>query len=89
MAKLGFIGVGLMGHGMAANLLAGGHEVVVVAHRNRTPVEDLVRRGAREAKAIADLPQGLEAIFICVATSDRTANAVLTSAPMPAPPIRR
>ena len=26
MAKLGFIGVGLMGHGMAANLLKGGHE---------------------------------------------------------------
>ena len=58
MAKLGFIGVGLMGHGMAANLLAGGHEVVVVAHRNRTPVEDLVRRGAREAKAIADAAAG-------------------------------
>ena len=81
MAKLGFIGVGLMGHGMAANLLAGGHEVVVVAHRNRTPVEDLVRRGAREAKAIADLPQGLEAIFICVATSDQVRAIVAALEP--------
>jgi 3-hydroxyisobutyrate dehydrogenase-like beta-hydroxyacid dehydrogenase len=71
VAKLGFIGVGLMGHGMAANLLKGGHDVAVIAHRNRAPVEDLVRRGAEEVKALGDLPRGREAVFICVATSDQ------------------
>ena len=76
MAKLGFVGVGLMGHGMAANLLEGGHQVAVIAHRNREPVEDLVRQGAEEVKSLADLPRGREAIFICVATSDQVASVV-------------
>lgn len=76
MAKLGFVGVGLMGHGMAANLLKGGHQVAVTAHRNRAPVEDLVRRGAEEVKALAELPHGREAIFICVATSDQVEAVV-------------
>ncbi|MDR7422209.1 MAG: NAD(P)-dependent oxidoreductase [Armatimonadota bacterium] len=49
MAKVAFFGLGLMGEPMAGHLIAGGHEVVVVAHRRRDPVERLVARGAREA----------------------------------------
>jgi 3-hydroxyisobutyrate dehydrogenase-like beta-hydroxyacid dehydrogenase len=85
VAKLGFVGVGLMGHGMAANLLKGGHQVAVTAHRNRAPVEDLVRRGAEEVKALAELPHGREAIFICVATSDQVEEVVKALEPALAP----
>jgi 3-hydroxyisobutyrate dehydrogenase-like beta-hydroxyacid dehydrogenase len=85
VAKLGFIGVGLMGHGMAANLLKGGHDVAVIAHRNRAPVEDLVRRGAEEVKALGDLPRGREAVFICVATSDQVKAVVKALEPSLAP----
>ena len=85
MAKLGFVGVGLMGHGMAANLLKGGHQVAVTAHRNRAPVEDLARRGAEEVKALAELPHGREAIFICVATSDQVEAVVKALEPALAP----
>jgi 3-hydroxyisobutyrate dehydrogenase-like beta-hydroxyacid dehydrogenase len=85
VAKLGFVGVGLMGHGMAANLLKGGHQVAVTAHRNRAPVEDLVRRGAEEVKALAELPHGREAIFICVATSDQVEAVVKALEPALAP----
>jgi len=81
VAKLGFIGVGLMGHGMAANLLKGGHDVAIVAHRNRTPVEDLVRRGAEEVKAVVDLPQDREAIFLCVTNSDQVRSVVTALEP--------
>jgi 3-hydroxyisobutyrate dehydrogenase-like beta-hydroxyacid dehydrogenase len=51
--KIGFIGLGQMGHGMASNLLQAGHEVTVY---NRSPgkAEDLVARGARQAASIAD-----------------------------------
>ncbi|MDH4051078.1 MAG: NAD(P)-binding domain-containing protein, partial [Rubrivivax sp.] len=38
---IGFIGVGLMGHGMAKNLVTKGHPLVVMGHRNRQPVEHL------------------------------------------------
>ncbi len=51
--KVGFIGVGLMGHGMAKNILEKGHPLTVMGHRNRKPVDDLVKRGAKEAKSPA------------------------------------
>ena len=46
---IGFIGVGLMGHGMAKNIVEKGYELHIMAHRNRAPVDDLIARGAKEA----------------------------------------
>ena len=40
--QIGLIGAGMMGQGMAANLLKHGHEVTVIAHRNRAPIEALI-----------------------------------------------
>lgn len=65
---VGLIGAGMMGHGMAANLLKHGHRVSVIAHRNRNPVDDLVARGAAEAKDLAEIAQA-EVILLCVTTS--------------------
>jgi 3-hydroxyisobutyrate dehydrogenase-like beta-hydroxyacid dehydrogenase len=65
---VGLIGAGMMGHGMAANLLRHGHQVTVIAHRNRAPVEDLVAKGAREAKSLPEIAQA-EVILLCVTTS--------------------
>ena len=50
---VGFVGVGLMGHGMAKNIVEKGYPLTVIAHRNRKPVEDLVSRGATEATGVA------------------------------------
>jgi 3-hydroxyisobutyrate dehydrogenase-like beta-hydroxyacid dehydrogenase len=52
--KIGFIGLGQMGRGMAANILKGGHEVQVF---NRTPGKagDLTRLGAQEVLTISAL----------------------------------
>jgi 3-hydroxyisobutyrate dehydrogenase-like beta-hydroxyacid dehydrogenase len=51
--KVGFIGLGQMGTGMAASLLRAGHEVTVY---NRTPgkAQGLVDQGARAAAEVAD-----------------------------------
>lgn len=65
---VGLIGAGMMGHGMAANLLKHGHEVAVIAHRNRAPVEDLVAKGASEARSLAEIAAA-EVILLCVTTS--------------------
>lgn len=65
---VGLIGAGMMGHGMAANLLKAGHRVSVIAHRNRAPVDDLVAKGAREAKTLAEIADA-EVILLCVTTS--------------------
>ena len=44
---VGFVGVGLMGWGMAKNAVEKGYPLRVIAHRKREAVDDLVARGAR------------------------------------------
>ena len=53
--RVGFVGVGLMGHGMAKNIVEKGHPLTVMAHRNREPIEDLKSRGAKEAATLHEL----------------------------------
>lgn len=67
--RVGFLGLGLMGHGMAKNLVDKGFPLTVLAHRNRKPVEDLVARGAVEAASLADLARGSDVVVICVTGS--------------------
>ncbi len=81
MAKIGFIGVGLMGHGMAASLMRAGHELTMIAHKNRAPVDDLVAKGAREATVLADLAKGQDAIFLCVTGSPQVESAIASIMP--------
>ena len=66
--KVGFIGLGHMGAGMAGNLLKAGHEVTVY-NRTRAKAEALVRRGAKEAATIADACRG-DAVFTMLANDD-------------------
>ncbi len=78
----GFIGAGLMGHGMAACLLAADHELTVLAHRNRAPVEDLLARGAREASSAAQLAgSGAQVIFLCLPNSEVVESVVAQMEP--------
>lgn len=73
---IGLIGAGMMGHGMAVNLLKHGHGVHVVAHRNRAPVEELVARGATEASDLAALARDCDIILLCVTTSGVVAETL-------------
>ena len=67
--RVGFIGVGLMGHGMAKNIVEKGYPLSVMGHRNRKPVTDLVKRGAKEAKSPAAMAKNSDVIFLCVTSS--------------------
>ena len=73
---IGFVGVGLMGHGMAKNLIEAGYRVTVVAHANRTPVEDLVARGAGEASTLDQLGAASSIIHICAPGSPEVETIV-------------
>ena len=64
--KIGFVGVGLMGHGMAKNIVEKGHPLTILGHKNRAPVEDLLKRGAVEARSARELAEKSEVIFLCV-----------------------
>ena len=67
--KVGFVGVGLMGHGMCKNLLEAGHAVTVIANRKRERIEDLKTRGATEVTDLMTLANESEVIFTCMPTT--------------------
>jgi 3-hydroxyisobutyrate dehydrogenase-like beta-hydroxyacid dehydrogenase len=72
--RIGFIGLGRMGVGMAANLVAAGHEVTVY---NRSPgkAQGLVEKSARAAAQIADACRG-EAVLTML-SDDAAVEAVV------------
>ena len=67
--RVGFIGLGLMGHGIAKNLIAKGFPLTVRIHRNRKPAEDILAAGAKEAKTNAELARASDIVILCVTGS--------------------
>ena len=67
--KVGFIGVGLMGHGMAKNIVEKGWPLTVLGHRKREAVEDLKSRGAARGVFAARARVGCDVVVICVTGS--------------------
>ena len=73
---IGFIGVGFMGHGMATNILKNGYSLIIKGNRNRTPIDDLVKKGAVEADSIATIVKSAEIIHLCLANSSQVENVL-------------
>jgi 3-hydroxyisobutyrate dehydrogenase len=73
---LGFIGLGIMGQGMAKNLLAAGFPVTVW---NRTPerLAPLVDAGAKSAKDPAEVARASEIVFTCVSDTPDVEEVLL------------
>ena len=64
--KVGLIGSGHMGYGMAKNLL-NNFEVYIIAHKNRKPIDKLKQIGAIEVDTYSDLcALNLDCLFLCV-----------------------
>jgi 3-hydroxyisobutyrate dehydrogenase-like beta-hydroxyacid dehydrogenase len=72
--KVGFIGLGRMGAGMASNLGKAGHEVIVY---NRTPAKaaPLIAQGAKAAASVAEACQG--SAVITMLTNDEAVESVV------------
>ncbi len=66
---IGFIGVGLMGVGMAKNIVTKGYPLVIMGHRNREPVERLKQLGATEAHTPRELASQCDIVHLCVTGS--------------------
>ncbi len=64
--RIGFVGVGLMGHGMCKNLLEHGHEVRVLPHIRRDRIDDLRRRGAVEIDSLGALAAASDIVMTCL-----------------------
>lgn len=70
MTKIGFIGLGHMGHPMAENLLKAGHQLMVY-DLNAKAVESMTAAGARAAASLAALVEASEVIITSVQTGQQ------------------
>lgn len=74
--KVGFIGLGIMGGGMAGQLLAKGFELTVW-NRNAAKAAELVQRGARLAATPAELAANVDVIVLMI-RDDAAVREVVT-----------
>ena len=73
-SKVGFIGAGYMGYGMAKNLLKE-NDVYIIAHQNRDPIDRLVKEGAIEVNSYNDLiNHNLDCLMLCVTNTPIALN---------------
>lgn len=74
--KVGFIGLGIMGSRMAANLLRKGHELVV-HNRTRSKAEPLISAGAVWADTPRDVGEQVKVLFTMLSKPDAVAETAL------------
>lgn len=67
---VGLIGVGLMGHGIARNVLKrGGFDLRFLDHPGNQPVDEITGLGATSCASLAQVADGAEVIILCVTGS--------------------
>jgi 3-hydroxyisobutyrate dehydrogenase len=74
--KIGFIGIGIMGKGMSANLLEAGFDVVVW-NRTKSKTEPLVEQGATVADNPAEVAAQCDIIITCVSDTPDVEAVIL------------
>lgn len=74
--RIGLIGVGLMGHGIARSLLRCGHRLVFLEHRGNQPVDDLLAAGAHSVARAAALAADCEVLILCVTGTPEVEDAL-------------
>jgi 3-hydroxyisobutyrate dehydrogenase-like beta-hydroxyacid dehydrogenase len=74
--RIGFVGIGLMGHGIAKNLVTKGYPLTLRIHRNRKPAEDLLAAGAKEVGSYKELVEVSDIVFLCVTGAPQVEEVV-------------
>jgi len=74
--RIGFIGLGMMGHGMAKNLLAKGFPLSVKVNRDRSRLADILAAGARECATNAEVAGNADFVILCVTGSPQVEEVV-------------
>ena len=74
--KVGFIGIGMMGHGLATSVQRAGYPVKFLVHPGNQPVDDLVANGAQGLASAAEIARASDVVFIVVTGSPEVENAV-------------
>ena len=73
---VGFIGLGLMGHGMAKNLVDKGYALSIYARKPSEATADLQRRGAVLRASATEVARNASVVFLCV-TGSKDVEAIV------------
>jgi 3-hydroxyisobutyrate dehydrogenase-like beta-hydroxyacid dehydrogenase len=77
--NIGMVGIGMMGHGIAGNLLKHGHRLVVLEHPGNQPLDGLKAAGATSLHGAAELAAQSDMVIL-VLTGSPQVESVLTGA---------
>ena len=77
MAKVAFIGMGVMGYPMAGHLAAGGHDVTVYNRSAAKAAKWKKQHKGKTAKTPREAAKGAEFVFCCVGNDDDLRSVVL------------
>jgi 3-hydroxyisobutyrate dehydrogenase-like beta-hydroxyacid dehydrogenase len=77
--RVGFIGLGLMGHGMAKNLALKGFPLTFRVHRDRSRLADIVSAGGREVSTPAQVARESDVVILCVTGSPQVEENVFAA----------
>ncbi len=73
---IGFVGAGLMGRGMALNLLLAGHRLTLHVRRQRAELAPLLARGAEPTGDLGTLAEQAQVIIVCVDNAQTVSSVV-------------
>ena len=76
LPRIGFVGLGLMGHGMAKNLALKGFPLTVKVNRDRSRLADILAAGAAEAATNASVARDSDVVVLCVTGSPQVEDIV-------------
>jgi len=79
--KIGFVGIGQMGVGMALNLVRAGHDLALFARRQSDAVNEVLDSGATQATTLEDLAASADIVVLCL--TGTPAVKQMTAALMP------
>ncbi|MFZ9416751.1 MAG: NAD(P)-binding domain-containing protein, partial [Alphaproteobacteria bacterium] len=82
--RIGFVGLGLMGVPMAANMARAGHELVVHS-ANAASVAKLEAEGARAAGSVAEVARAVAVFCACRVTPEQSREVFLGAGGVAAP----
>ena len=74
MKKIGMVGIGLMGHGIASNIVKRDYQLAVFEHPGNQPLDDLKAAGAKSFTSLKELAARSEVVILVLTGSTKATD---------------
>lgn len=79
MKRIGVIGVGMMGHGIATNIAKHGYALSLLEHAGNQPIDALRAAGATSTPDAAELAASVDVLLLCVTGTPQVEDVLFGS----------